>query len=140
MKVLLAEDNDGDAELLKLALEEANISVELDRVANGEECIQYLRGQAPYEGQSAPDLLILDINMPVKNGIEVMRELWEDEKLRTQPVIVLSTSDSASDIKAMYDNGCNAFARKPSGFSEFVDLIQKIMDHWSVVILPNRQG
>lgn len=138
MKVLLAEDNDGDAELLKLALEEANISIELDRVTNGEECMQYLRGISPFEGQTAPDLLILDINMPVKNGIEVMRELWEDKNLRTQPVIVLSTSDSASDIKAMYDCGCNAFARKPSGFSEFVDLIQKIMDHWSVVILPNR--
>ena len=136
MRVLLAEDSDSDAELLMLALEEAKASVELTRVENGDECLRYLRKQPPYQSVKSPDILILDINMPVKNGLEVMREVMEDPALRSQPVIVLSTSDSACDIDAMYGFRCNAFAKKPSGYPEFVELMKTLMDHWNMVILP----
>ena len=136
MRALLAEDNDNDAELVELALAEAGIPVELTRVENGDECLRFLRRQAPYESAQPQDLVFLDINMPIKDGYQVMDELLADDSLKHQPVVILTTSDREEDVVAMYRKRCNSYAVKPSTFSEFAELMKKTLVHWAVMARP----
>ena len=130
--ILLVEDNAGDVRLTREALREADVSVELTAVADGEQALATLRGDAP-----RPDLILLDLNLPKKNGLEVLEEIKGDPALRTIPVIMLTTSSSARDIRACYERGVNCYVVKPLDLDDFTRLVQAINGFWfEVAVLP----
>ena len=139
MEILLAEDSPADAELIRGAFEENRFAVNLHHVMDGVEALDYLRRQTPYEQAARPDLLLLDLNMPRKDGREVLAEIKADETLKTLPVIVLTTSAAEADLEAAYNHHVNAFLTKPVDFDAFMDLIRQIGEFWlTAVRLPGR--
>jgi two-component system, chemotaxis family, response regulator Rcp1 len=132
--ILLVEDNAGDVLLTREALREADVSVELTAVADGEQALAYLRD----EGVERPDLVLLDLNLPRKNGLEVLEEIRHDPALRTTPVIMLTTSSSARDVTASYARGVNCYVVKPLDLDDFTELVQAINGFWlEVARLPS---
>ena len=137
--VLLVEDDPGDVMLTRKGLEEVKIALQVEVVNNGVEAMAYLRQETPYATAIRPDLVLLDLNMPKKDGCAVLQELREDKSLRTIPVVVLTTSDSDSDVARAYDLGANCYITKPVGLDEFVRAISSIEEFWfTVVKLPPR--
>jgi two-component system, chemotaxis family, response regulator Rcp1 len=133
--ILLVEDNAGDVLLTREALREADVAVELTAVADGEQALAYLRD----EGVTQPDLVLLDLNLPRKNGLEVLEEIRHDPALRTTPVIMLTTSSSARDVAASYARGVNCYVVKPLDLDDFTELVQAINGFWlEVARLPSR--
>jgi two-component system, chemotaxis family, response regulator Rcp1 len=133
--ILLVEDNAGDVLLTREALREADVAVELTAVADGEQALAYLRD----ERVERPDLVLLDLNLPRKNGLEVLEEIRHDPELRTTPVIMLTTSSSARDVAASYDRGVNCYVVKPLDLDDFTELVQAINGFWlEVARLPSR--
>lgn len=136
-KILLVDDNDDDVFLTREAFATANLRVNLEHVNNGEKCLQYLRKQAPYEDAVTPDLILLDMHMPVMDGYEVLSEIVKDEKLQHMPVVVLTTSYEAADIKKMYGLRCSSYITKPVNFESFVTAIGQLAGYWlTVVVVP----
>jgi CheY-like chemotaxis protein len=126
---LLADDNESDAELTRLAFDQSVHSVELRVVCDGEQCLSFLNKSGPFVDASTPDLLLLDLHMPRLGGIEVLERLLPEQMARI-PVVVLTTSDNADDITAAYRLGCKGYFIKPVGFAAFVDMIKTIQDYW----------
>lgn len=138
-EVLLAEDNQDDLLLAKKGLESARFAVHLHHVPNGRECMAFLRKEGPYSEKPTPDLLLLDLNMPVMDGREVLNEILEDENLRHMPVVILTTSDEEKDLLRMYKLRCSSYIVKPIDFLQFQRVVQQITDYWfTVVVLPPR--
>jgi two-component system response regulator len=136
--VLLVEDDPGDADLTREALKEAKMMVNLTIVEDGEAAIAYLRKQEPYTNAVRPDLILLDLHLPRKDGREVLRELKNDAVLRTIPVVILTTSQANADILDIYGLGGNCYVTKPVGFEEFSKVVRSIEDFWfTVVKLPS---
>jgi two-component system, chemotaxis family, response regulator Rcp1 len=132
--ILLVEDNAGDVRLTREALLEAQVDAELVAVPDGEQALAFLRGEA-----AAPELILLDLNLPKKNGLEVLEEVKGDPGLRRVPVIMLTTSSSARDIAACYDRGVNCYVVKPLELDDFTALIGAINRFWlEVAQLPPR--
>ena len=137
--ILLVEDNAGDVRLTREALREADVAVELTAVPDGDQALAFLRGEGAHAGASRPDLNLLDLNLPKKNGLEVLEEIRRDPELRTTPVIMLTTSSSARDIAACYDRGVNCYVVKPLDLDDFTRLVQAINGFWfEVAVLPPR--
>ena len=137
--ILLVEDNAGDVRLTREALREADVSVELTAVPDGEQALAFLRGEDAHAGAARPDLILLDLNLPKKNGLEVLEEIKRDPELRRTPVIMLTTSSSARDIAACYDRGVNCYVVKPLDLDDFTRLVQAINSFWfEVAVLPPR--
>jgi two-component system response regulator len=137
--VLLVEDDPGDTELTKAALGEAKLKLDLAVVDDGEKAMAYLRKQLPYAGVPTPDVVILDLNLPRKDGREVLSEIKRDPALRDIPIVVLTTSDAEEDIARSYAQGANCYVTKPMGFPEFSKVVHTINDFWfTVVKLPPR--
>ncbi len=137
--ILLVEDNAGDVRLTREALREADVSVELTAVPDGEQALAFLRGEGAHAGAARPDLILLDLNLPKKNGVEVLEEIKRDPDLRRTPVIMLTTSSSARDIAACYDHGVNCYVVKPLDLDDFTRLVQAINGFWfEVAVLPPR--
>jgi two-component system response regulator len=137
--VLLVEDDPGDTELTKAALGEAKLNLDLAVVDDGEKAMAYLRKQLPYAGVPTPDVVILDLNLPRKDGREVLSEIKRDPALRDIPIVVLTTSDAEEDIARSYAQGANCYVTKPMGFPEFSKVVHTINDFWfTVVKLPPR--
>ena len=138
--LLLVEDNPGDAWLVRHLLEEiAGPGLEVATVDNGEEALAYLRHEDPrYRDAAQPDLILLDLNLPRKDGREVLQEIKDDPDLRHIPVIVLTTSQAEEDVLRSYQLHANAYVTKPVDFEGFIEAIKQI-DHFfvSVVKLPN---
>ncbi len=135
--LLLIEDNPGDVRLTKEAFKEGNISIDLSVVMDGVEAIQYLRKQAPFEEVETPDLILLDLNLPKKDGREVLKDIKEDPVLRRIPVVVLTTSNAESDILKSYNLYANCYINKPVDFDSFFNVIKRIEEFWlSTVMLP----
>lgn len=129
--ILLVDDDPADAGLTRAAIGESKLVCSLNHVGDGEAALAYLRSQP------APDLVLLDLNMPRKNGYEVLREMRADEQLRDIPVVVLTTSDSPMDVKRCYALGANSFVTKPVDLEDFLQAVRAIEDYWfSVVRLP----
>jgi chemotaxis family two-component system response regulator Rcp1 len=128
--ILLVEDNAGDVRLTREALREVGIAVDLVAVPDGEAALDYLRGAGEHAGASRPDLILLDLNLPKKNGLEVLEEVKRDPELLRIPVIMLTTSSSARDVTACYDRGVNCYVVKPLDLDEFTRLIQAIHSFW----------
>ncbi len=137
--ILLVEDNPADARLTFEALKDGKLAnyKQIHHVTDGEQAINFLTQQPPYEAAIRPDLVLLDINMPKVNGMEVLKYIREHETLSGLPVVMLTTSQSEEDIMRSYDLHANCYVSKPVDFQTFVDVVGKIEDFWfTVVKLP----
>lgn len=136
-EILLVDDNEDDVFLTRAAFDEAKLRVNLHHVDNGLKALQFLRKEGPYSGEVSPDLILLDMHMPVMDGHQVLSEIVKDEKLRHLPVVVLTTSYEAADIHKMYELRCNSYITKPVDFDKFVKVIGQLAGYWlTVVVLP----
>ena len=141
VQILLIEDSPDDILLTEEALADAKIANELHSVMDGEAAMDFLHGRGDYEGQVTPDVVLLDLNLPKKDGRQVLREIKEDPRLKRIPVIVLSTSGAAEDVLNAYDHHVNAYVQKPIDFDEFIRAVRSLEDFWlSIVRLPNRES
>lgn len=137
IEILLVEDDVGDIELTREAMLDSKITVNLNVVQDGIQALSYLRRQANYVNAVTPDLVLLDLNLPRKNGREVLQEIKEDLTLKHIPVIVLTTSDTEEDILRSYELGVNCYVQKPVGMAEFMRIVQVLEDFWfTIVKLP----
>ncbi len=134
VEILLAEDNPGDARLTEKALERGSILNNLHVVEDGVEALAFLRNEDEYADTPRPDLILLDLNMPRKDGKDVLRELKDDEDLRRIPVVVLTSSAAEEDVVKSYDLHANAYLTKPVDFDGFLDVIGRIEDFWLTVV------
>ncbi|MDB9374868.1 response regulator [Nodularia sphaerocarpa] len=137
IEVLLVEDNPGDAQLTRIALEDSKISVNLNVVEDGVEAMAFLQKQGNYANAPHPDIVLLDLNLPRKDGREVLAEIKADQNFRRIPVVVLTTSQSEEDILKAYNLSANCFITKPVDFDQFVKIVQSIENFWfAIVKLP----
>jgi two-component system, chemotaxis family, response regulator Rcp1 len=137
-RVLLVEDNEADVRLTREALRDAGDEIRLSSVNDGELALAYLRRANGYEEAPRPDLVLLDLNLPRKNGLEVLEEMRADPELACVPVIMLTTSSAEHDVVACYSRGANCFVVKPLELDEFMDLIGAIRTFWlGVARLPS---
>jgi len=137
INILLVEDSPGDVELTREALSHGNIIHQLDVACDGEEALSFLNKQGKYCNAQTPDLILLDLNMPRKDGLEVLKEIRTHQKLKSIPVIILTTSNSELDIFKCYDNYANAYFVKPVDLNEFFDTVAAIEDFWfNIATLP----
>jgi CheY-like chemotaxis protein len=138
--ILLAEDDKGDQELTRRALEQGKIRNDLRIVEDGEEALAYLFRRGKYKDPATsprPDLLLLDLNLPRVDGREVLERVRADAKLRRMAVVVLTTSRQEEDILRSYEVGCNSFITKPVGMDQFIRVIQALEEYWfQIVVLP----
>lgn len=136
-EILLVEDNEDDVFLTREAFDAARLRVNLHHVNNGLKCMEFLRKQGPYANVPTPDLILLDMHMPVMDGHEVLSEIVKDESLRHLPVVVLTTSYEASDVRKMYGLRCSSYITKPVDFESFTTAISKLAGYWlTVVVVP----
>jgi CheY-like chemotaxis protein len=135
----MVEDNPDDIELTVEALKDSRVRNHLIVVKDGEEAISYLQGKGQYQNAVRPDLILLDLNMPRKNGRDVLREIKNDPKLKRIPVVILTTSQAEEDIIHTYDLHANCYITKPLDFNQFLKVVKSIEDFWlTVVKLPPR--
>lgn len=139
VQILLVEDNEGDAYLTKEAFEDGNILFEMSWVTDGFAALNFLNKVAPFETAPSPDLILLDINLPKMDGIELLEILKSDTVFRRIPVIMLTTSSSEEDILASYDKHANCYVTKPINMAEFISVVNSIEEFWlKVATLTNR--
>ncbi len=137
IEILLVEDNPDDALLTVETLHEGKIVNNVTVVEDGEEAIHFLRRKGKYNSALRPDLILLDLQLPKKNGREVLAEIKEDEDLRRIPVVILTTSSSEKDVFESYNLRANCYVTKPIDLDEFIDAVRKIEDFWlALVKLP----
>jgi CheY-like chemotaxis protein len=137
VNILLIEDNPGDVRLTQEAFKEGDLGVNLSVVMDGVEAINYLRKTGKYTEAITPDLILLDLNLPKRDGREVLEDIKADPALMFIPVVVLTTSNAEQDIIKTYRLHANCYINKPVDFEKFFDVIQKIEDFWlSTAILP----
>ena len=137
IEVLLIEDNPGDVNLTRLALADRAINVNLSVVTDGVEAMNFLHRQGEYQQAVHPDLILLDWNLPRKDGREVLVEIKTNERLQRIPIVVLTTSQAEEDIRKAYDLHANCYITKPVDFQKFVQIIQSIEYFWfTIVQLP----
>ena len=136
-EILLVEDSSVDFKLTQKAFERERLVINLHHVENGVECLAFLRKQGAYSAKPTPDLILLDINMPLMDGHEVLAELVQDENLRHLPVVVLTSSEDERDVLMMYKLRCNAYLTKPVDANKFQEVIKMLNAFWlTVVVLP----
>jgi CheY-like chemotaxis protein len=139
IEVLLVEDDPGDVLMTQEAFADYKIANRLTVVTNGEDAIAYMRKQGRFADAPTPDLVLLDLNLPRRNGREVLRDIKSDAMLRRVPVVILTTSEAEEDVLASYDLHANAYVRKPVDFEQFVSAVRAIDDFFiTVVKLPPR--
>lgn len=137
IEILLVEDNIGDVRLTIEALKEGKVRNKLSVVNDGVEALRFLRHEGPYGDAPTPDIILLDLNLPKKDGREVLAEIKEDETLRRIPVVVLTTSSADEDIVRTYDLHVNCYITKPVDMDQFISVVKAIDTFWfSVVKLP----
>ncbi len=137
VEILLVEDNPGDVDLTLEALEDAKMRNHVSVARDGQEALDFLRGEDGFEDKPRPDLILLDLNLPKKDGREVLRIVKEDPALKSIPVVVLTTSSDEKDVLESYEHRANAYIVKPVDFDQFFRAIQALEDFWlTVVKLP----
>ena len=138
IEILLVEDNPGDVRLTQEALGEAKVRNNLAVARDGVEALSYLRQETPFEEATRPDLVLLDLNLPRKDGREVLAEIKADPSLRRLPVVVLTTSSAEKDVLESYNLYANCYITKPVDLDQFVGIVSSIEDFWlTIVKLPN---
>jgi CheY-like chemotaxis protein len=139
IEVLLVEDDPGDVLLIREAFEDNKLSNRLHVVSDGVEALDFMRQSGEHADAPRPDLVLLDLNLPRKDGREVLAEVKEDEDLRTIPVVVLTTSSAEEDVLRSYNLHANAYVTKPVDFDRFIGVVRQIDQFFvSVVKLPKR--
>lgn len=137
IEVLLVEDSPADVRLTKEALKEEKLHVNLNVVNDGVEAMEFLRRAGKFTQAVRPDLILLDLNLPKKDGREVLKEIKCDEKLRSIPVVILTTSKAEEDIVKSYNQYANCYITKPLDLSQFSTVVKSINDFWlTIVKLP----
>ena len=137
IEILLVEDNPGDVRLTQESLKENKVCNAMSVVEDGLEAIAFLRQEGSYSDVPRPDLILLDLNLPKKDGREVLAEIKNDPDLKRIPVVVLTTSKAEEDIIRMYDNYANCYITKPVDLDEFISIIKSIENFWvNIVKLP----
>ncbi len=137
VEILLVEDNPGDARLTQEALRDGKVYNKLTVVPDGVEAMAYLRREGRYAGARQPDLILLDLNLPKKDGREVLREIKADERLRRIPVVVLTSSNAEQDVLKSYGLHANCYVTKPVDLDQFIGAVKAIENFWlTVVTLP----
>lgn len=137
IEILLVEDNEGDVGLVEEVFEDAKIRNVLHVADDGEEAMLFLNKESPYKDAPTPDIILLDLNLPQKDGREVLEEIKIDENLKRIPVVILTTSKAEEDIIKSYDLHANSYITKPVDFDRFIRVIKSIEDFWlEVVCLP----
>ncbi|MGN6196900.1 MAG: response regulator [Ginsengibacter sp.] len=129
-EILLIEDNEGDILLTKEAFIEIGLSIEIKILNDGQQAIKYLRKEAEFKNAETPDIILLDLNIPKVNGLQVLQTIKNDQLLKVIPVVILSTSNSEKDRSLAYRNHANCYFTKPVNFSDFINLIHMITNFW----------
>jgi two-component system response regulator len=135
-RILLVEDNPDHRELTLMTLAENNVLNEVVVANDGIEALEYLFAKGPHAGRDrreVPALILLDLNLPKLGGIEVLRQVRDDEHTRYVPVVILTSSSEEEDIVASLENGANSYVRKPVDFSHFVEQVQRLQVYWLLV-------
>ncbi len=139
--ILLVEDDPNDAELTVMALEENKVANEIVHVHNGKEALDYLKRQGPFCNKGDdPALVILDLKIPKVSGLEVLREIRNDENLKCMPVVIFTSSQEDQDIIAGYKLGTNGYVVKPLDFHQFVEAVKQTGVFWGVINEPPPKG
>jgi chemotaxis family two-component system response regulator Rcp1 len=137
LELLLIEDNAADIRLLKEGLSVFQSEFHLSVVSDGEAALDYLKRRGKYKNAGRPSLVLLDLNLPKKDGLEVLREMKSDPSLKRIPVLVLTSSNSEGDVNAAYDAGANSYLRKAGALDEIYAIMRSIHDFWmSLAVLP----
>ena len=140
VEILLVEDNPADIRLTQVAIKNSKIANNLHVVKDGIEAIYFLRKEGNCKDKPKPDLILLDLNLPRKNGFEVLSEIKNDPDLRRIPVVILSISDAEEDLLKTYNLHANCYIKKPVDMIEFEKIVKSIGNFWfSIVILPNNK-
>lgn len=142
IRILLVEDNPDDINITKRALSEAKVINKLWPVRDGQEALDFLQHKGQYQDSSTspkPGLILLDINLPKINGIDVLKSIKEDADLKRIPVVMLTVSKRDEDIVKSYNLGCNSFIQKPVNFENFVEVVKQISLYWGLlnIVPPN---
>lgn len=139
--ILLVEDNPADVRLTREALKDVKLLIRLDVVTDGVQAMEYLCRQGKYADAPRPELIILDLNLPRKDGREVLEEIKADERLRRIPVVILTTSAAEEDVLRAYNLHANCYVTKPVNFDQFIKVVQSIEEFWlTIVKLPPNGG
>ena len=133
MHILLAEDDENDVRITLRAIDKGELETSVSVVRDGQEALDFLRRVDPYGGAHRPDLVLLDMNLPKLNGMEVLRAAKGDPELRVIPILMLTTSQRQEDVATAYALGANAFITKPIRFARFVEVIRELATYWSEV-------
>jgi two-component system response regulator len=140
VEILLVEDNPADVALTGEALQEGKMLNNLHVVNDGVEAMEYLHREGKYQSAPRPDLILLDLNLPKKNGREVLEELRADPALTVIPVVIMTVSKDEKDIYETYRLHANCYIQKPVRFEEFIDIVKSIESFWfSIVMLPSQK-
>ncbi|MBI4523503.1 MAG: response regulator [Deltaproteobacteria bacterium] len=141
LSILMVEDNPGDVRLVAEALKEGKLCKKLHVAKDGLEAATFLHREAPYTDAPRPDLILLDLNLPKKDGRELLAEIKRDLDLRRIPVVILTSSEAEGDILKCYDLCANCYVAKPVELEQFINVIKSIEDFWfTVVKLPPKSG
>jgi chemotaxis family two-component system response regulator Rcp1 len=136
-EILLVDDSENDVELTRIGFKKSNLRHNLHHTKDGEECLAFLRKQGEYANVPAPDLILLDLNMPRMSGHEVLIEMTRDEALMSIPVVILTTSAQDEEILKMYKLRCSSYIVKPVDFERFLQIVRSLAEYWfTVVVLP----
>lgn len=139
VEILLVEDSVADVRLMREALKEVKVQTRLHVVADGSAALAFLRREEPYRKAISPDLILLDLNLPRRHGLEVLGERHRDPKLRRIPVVVLTNSNAERDILQSYELGANCYIVKPADFEQFLTIVKAMEEFWlTIVQLPSQ--
>jgi len=138
IEILLVEDNPGDARLTREALRDARVRNNLHVAADGVDALAFLRRQGKHAAVAKPDLILLDLNLPKKDGREVLEEVKGDDQLRHIPVVILTTSQAERDIAESYRLRANAYVTKPVDLEQFLKVVQSIEHFWLEIVKLSR--
>ena len=139
VQILLVEDNPADIELVREMFEESKVLTSLAVVEDGDQALEYLLARGEYHGAASPDMVLLDLNLPGKSGLEVLKVIKEDPNLRRTPVVVMTTSADEQDVLKSYEGYANSYVTKPLDFEQFLSVMRTLEDFWfGIVRLPSR--
>ncbi|MDP8210196.1 MAG: response regulator [Candidatus Stygibacter australis] len=134
IEILLVDDDPGDIELTREALSTSKFKLRISEVHNGVECLDYLHKRGEYSDALKPDLILLDLNMPFKDGRETLKEIKGDPELRVIPIVILTTSEDDEDIVKTYASGANCFVTKPVGLDQLQKVVSMIESFWFTIV------
>jgi len=140
VEILLVEDNPGDVRLTQEALKESKLANKLHVTMDGEEAIQFLRKEGDYADTPWPDLIILDLNLPKKDGKQVLAEIKEDKDLRRIPVVILTTSKEEQDVLESYNLHANCYITKPIDLEQFITVVRNVENFWFTIVKLPQDG